>query len=162
MKGTDFLNQSTAIAPIESLSLLESIKEPFTEKEILVLQEKFLSNGFQYIKVRDHKSGRTIVQRFLDSLAIYHDVACVSLSNNPLPNYITDIYYELANDGYLDPFGQHYLDDYFIEHFYFDFIWIEATQKLFNSIWFQDFEDKILSFKVDEHIPLIIISYEKE
>jgi hypothetical protein len=162
MNGTDFLNQSSAIVPIESLSLLDPIKEPFSENEILALQEKFLRNGFQYIKVQDCKAGRSIVQRFLDSLAVYHDIACISLSDNPLPKYITDIYYELANCGYLDPFGQHYLDDYFIEHFYFDFIWIEATQKLFSSTWFQDFEDKILSFKIDEHIPFIIVSYEKE
>ena len=112
--------------------------------------------------MQDINAGRAIIQRFLDSLAVYNDIACISLSDKPLPNYISDVYYELANGGYLDPFGNYYLDDYFIEHFYFDFLWIEATQKLFNSTWFQDFENKILSFKIEEHIPLIIVSYEKE
>jgi len=161
MNRTDFLNQSAHLVPIETLSLLDSIKEPFSEQQILLLQEKFLTNGFQYIKVKNIMAGRNIIQLFLDSLGVYHDIAAITLSNMRLPNYITHVYRELANEGFLDPFGQQYLDDYFIDNFYFDFVWIEATQELFNSShWFNDFQDKLMSFKINEHIPIIVVSYD--
>ena len=66
----------------------------------------------------------------------------------------------LSEGGYLDPMSQYDLDEFFIEEFYFDFMWIEATHNLLTSTWFQDFENKIEDFKINQHIPMVMISYQ--
>ncbi len=147
---------------ITSSHIITTIQDPLSECEILDLQDRFLSNGFQHIKVKNMHTGRRLVHQFLTSLSVYHDVACVTLSDIQLESNVTNVHYELLVGGYLDPFQLRYLEEFFIEDFYFDFMWIEATRTLLTSFWFKYFEKKVLDFKLEQHLPMIVISSENE
>ncbi len=134
------------------------IQDPLSEAEILTLQDRFLSNGFQHIKVKDITTGRLLIQAFLNSLGIYHNTACVTTVDVSLQETVTNVYHELMIGGHLDPLEPRFLDEFFIEEFYFDFLWIEMTNALINSSWYKYFEKKLLDYKLDQHIPMIVLS----
>lgn len=151
----DKMLQTMQNEPIEPAKHL--IRYPLSENDILALQDKFLNNGVHYIKVQNIQTGRAIIQSFLETLSIHQDVACLTVSNVALENYITDIYQELLIGHYFKTS----LDEFFIDRFYFDFIWIERTKKLLDIEWYIDFEKKLLNFNLDQHIPMIMLNYEE-
>ncbi len=136
------------------------IEEPLSESDILYLQDAFLTNGFHHIQVKNIAAGRSIIRTFLGSLATYHDIACLTATNS-IENGVFDIGTALHAGGYVDPLGERELEEFFIEEFYFDFMWIEASRELLASSWFVDFERKLEDFKVTCHIPMIVISYQE-
>lgn len=162
MRKIDWLHSTTSRQFIDHIHEIEHIEQPFTDRDILDIQEKFLCNGFQYLKSSRVLPGRKMVYDFLKSLSLYHDVACLSLDSAPLEPDITDLYSELMDGGYLNSYEPYSLDEYFIEQFYFDFVWIEATRKLLLSPWFENVKRKIISAAIDQHIPILVIAYSEE
>lgn len=146
-----------ALADASSLPLIQF---PFSESEILDLQDKFLSEGIHHIKVTDLASGRDLVDTFLDSLTAHREIACLTVSNTALESYITNIYHELLLHGYIDRFESKNLEEFFVDQFYFDFLWIECTSKLMEQSWFADFQMNLLNLKLDRQIPILMISYD--
>src|SRR3989304_5227238 len=140
------------------MNTLKSLREPLSESEILDLQDVFLSNGFHHIRVKNIDCGRSIMQIFLRTLYCYNDIACLTMGSKPLEPKVCDVFSELVQGNYLDQFNLHNWDEFFIEQFYYDFMWIEATHQLVTSPWFAEFEDKIVTFKIDQHIPVVIVS----
>jgi len=135
------------------------IRKQLSDYDILDLQDTFLSNGFHYIAVNDVAFGRDLVLRFLKSLNCYHENAVLSISAPTMDLSLTDVYYELAQGGYTDPKRDEDLNEFFIDRFYYDFIWIEACHELVDRPWFAEFFTKMVNFKIHQHIPVIIISY---
>jgi len=135
--------------------------EPFSDSDILNLQDAFLTNGIHYIKTDNIFAGRALITLFLNSLNCHNNVATLSLSSEPLQNGITDLYAELILGGHLNQNLSHELEDFFLEKFYYDFMWIEATEKLLDSFWTEEFFKKITDFKLDQLIPILIVSYKK-
>lgn len=143
-------------------SSLPLMQHPFTESEILDLQDKFITEGIHHIKVADLVAGRNLVATFLDSLTAHRDIACLTVSQKALESYITNIYHELLLHGYIDRFMAQNLEEFFIEQFYFDFLWIECTSKLLAQSWFADFQINLLNFRLERQMPILIVSYEVE
>ncbi len=141
-------------------SLLPLIQHPFSETEILEIQDKFLSEGIHQLKVTDVAAGRNLVHTFLDTLTVYHEVGCLTVSNNPLESYITNIYHELLLQSYIDQYEAKNLEEFFIEQFYFDCLWIECTTSLIEQPWFTDFQINLLNFKLERQMPIIMLSYD--
>lgn len=134
-------------------------KTTLAEHEILALQEKFLTNGLHHIKVETIVAGRELLGQFLPSLqTIHHQVACITLSDLPLQNDIVDVYQELTLCQKVDGYD---LEEFFIERFYVDFLWIEATPLLLKKEWFGDFEKKLLDYNIEKQIPIIVMLYEE-
>ena len=156
MKHAYWLHDALSRHLVES-SHVRLLQEPLSDTDILELQDKFLSNGVQPLKVKNIAQGRSIVEKFLQTLNIYHDVACLTVSDLPFSAPTTNMHDELLKGGYLDPLEPQYLEEFFIEHFYFDFLWIEATEDLLSSKWFSDVEKKIFSYKINQHIPIIVL-----
>lgn len=157
------LNKVLPIDLTRSIRTFEILREPLSEQVILELQDKFLTNGFHYIKVPNQVVGRTLVERFVSSLQMYHhDGACVTLSEQQLPPMITHVYRSISNKGYLDPFDIRDMEEFFIEDFYYDFMWIEATKELLATPWFIEFEKILLDFHMEKHIPIVVVLYEHE
>lgn len=158
-------NLNKASAPPSSIIVSSMQQRIFdhdflTNNDILILQEKFLSNGFQYIKVKNLHSGRLIINRFIQSLRLYCDIAVVTNEDIEPKKNIYNIYNELLMRGYLNPFELSFMEEFFVEEFYFDFIWIEANQKLLKSSWYQHFEKKLIAFKFDQNIPIITLLFQ--
>ena len=137
----------------------KSVSEPLSEFDILDLQDKFLTNGFHYINVSTISFGRSLVSRFLKSLHCYNDNAVLSLATPVIDENVTDIYYELIQGGFISFSSENDLDEFFVNQFYYDFMWIEACNHLVDSAWFTDFFGKMVSYKLDQHIPVLILSY---
>lgn len=142
------------------VSSLPLIQYPFTESEILDLQDKFLSEGIHHIKVADLAFGRNLVDTFLDSLTAHRKIACLTVSSKPFGSYITNIYYDLLLHGYIDRFEAKNLEEFFIDQFYFDFLWIECSPKLIEQPWFADFQMNLLNLRLERQMPILMISYE--
>ncbi len=155
MKHFDKLHTPSKL--IEFSCQVTPIQDPLTETDILDLQEKFLSNGFKHIRVKSMKAGRALVHRFLSSLSIYHNVAYVAMADVTLQTNYTNVYYELMRGRYLNSFKPCFSDEFFIEEFYFDFMWIEATEELLRSSWYKYFKKKLLDFKLDQNIPMMVL-----
>ena len=137
------------------------VRGPFSEHDILDLQDKFLNNGFHYVNVSDVQFGRSLVSQFLKSLNYYHENAVLSISMPLVDSSIVDLYYELVQYGYLDSLQNRDLDEFFIDQFYYDFLWIEACHELVDSRWFSEFFTRLVRFKIDRHIPVLVMSYSK-
>lgn len=162
MRKIDWLHHTSSRQFMDHLHEINLITEPFSDGDIFDLQEKFLSNGFQYLKAKDLIRGRSIIYAFLKSLGLYHEVACLTLEYQPplLPEII-DLYYELNVGNYLNNFEPYYLDEFFFDQFYYDFVWIEASRKLLMSGWFETVKKKMIDMALDQHIPIIVVVYEE-
>ncbi len=135
-----------------SLHCSRFFEPPFSEQEIIELNDVFLTHGIHDITVSDIAAGRTLIDTFLSSLNYYNNVACLTASDIPLRSSIFDIYSEVAGGD---------LEEFFLEQFYFDFLWIEVSPTLTETAWFLNFELKLLSFNMDQLLPVIILSYEE-
>ena len=123
---------------------------PFSEQDILDLNDAFLTNGIHDITVPSIHAGRGLISTFLSSLNYYSNVACLTAHDVPHDPTIFDIYSEVAGSS---------LEEFFVENFYFDFMWIEALPELTSTVWFTDFEQRLLSFNIDHILPIIVLSY---
>lgn len=135
------------------------VTQPFSERDIIWLQELFLTNGWHCLQVEDLHAGRSLINTMLYSLNYYHDVVCLTIEDHPLlDSSYFDVYLHLLEGEYLD--GQPCdVEEFFIEHFYADFLWIEETSELVRSAWYQQFLQALQDLKMANHIPIIILSY---
>jgi hypothetical protein len=160
MRKIDWLHHASSRQLLSFIHEIDGVSQPLTEQAILEIQEKFLSNGFQYIKAQSIKEGRSIISTFINTLNIYSDIACLSTSKEPLPHG-ADIYGILEGGGYLSSFEQYFLEEFFIEYFYYDFMWIEATLDMLTSAWFEDVKKTLINTAIDQHIPILVCVYDK-
>lgn len=132
------------------------------EHTILAMQEKFLTNGFQHITVSDGAAGRELVMTFVNSLHCYHNVAALTLEQEPLPQNMTDLYVQLVQNNCLAATrAENAMEEFLLDTFYYDLLWIEATPKLLEQSWFVEFEHEISSLQLDEKLPIVMISYDE-
>ena len=131
-------------------------RPPFSEQDILCLQDKFLESGIHHIKVKNVATGRELVETFLSSLNNYYEnVACLT-AKAPTQNLpVCDVYRELKERGT----SRKAIEDFFIDNFYFDFLWIEASRDLVSKSWFPAFEQMLNTFKIDRTVPVVVITY---
>jgi hypothetical protein len=135
-----------------------------SEHDIIVMHTKFVTNGFHTIAVPSLEQGRMLLQNFFNSLNYYHERGCVTLEQSLFDPTIAHIYHELFYGGYLEPSqgdaDDADMDEFFIERFYFDFVWIEGQPQLLTSDWFDCFKKKIKKFSLEKNIPIILFIYE--
>jgi len=145
----------------EKIQQAQHVCEPFSDTDILDLQDAFLNNGLHYIKVNDINSGRALIRLFLNSLNFYHNVAAVTVDSKPLDESATDLYSDLMLGGYLEKDARYKLEEFFLEQFYHDFVWVEAAEELLSNSWATEFFRQMTHFKLDQLIPILIVSYKK-
>lgn len=161
MRKIDWLHHASSKQLMHYIHEISGVHQPLSEQSILEIQEKFLSNGFQYLKVQSIQEGRALIETFLNTLGLYNDVACLTTAKDSIPHNATDIYRILEAGGYLSPFEDYYLEEYFVEHFYFDFMWIEATTDMLMSSWFENVKKILIHTAIDQHIPILVCVYER-
>jgi len=138
------------------------VRAPFSDGDILELQDLFLRNGLHYIKVDDVQSGRALINLFLHSLNYYHNVACLSTSHEPLDASVLDLYGELMVGGYLDAGATQSLEEFFLERFDHDFMWMEASEMVIESEWMSDVFRQVKNFKLEQLLPIFVVSYQDQ
>ena len=135
----------------------KKVNENLTEYDILYLQDAFLINGFHSLHVSNQAVGRTLIHNFLQSLPMYTHNACLTLNNTvDLPATIIDIYAALYNEG----LHEQAIEEFFINEFYFDFVWIEISDALCQAPWFGHFS-KILE-AYEQQMPIIKVYFDSQ
>ncbi len=156
MHKVDRLHHASSHQFITYINTLKTVQAPFTDQDLIELQEKFLTNGFQYLKTPSIDEGRSIIEMFLSTISIHHTIAYFSLETHKV-GYATNIY-SILKEGYLNSYDGD-LEEYFIEHFYFDFMWIEGTKDVLQAPWFETFKNAITCTGIDNHIPILVCVY---
>lgn len=136
------------------------VKRPLTEEDILELHDLFLTNGIHHIKVDDLAAGRSLMHTLLTSLNCYHAMAVLTLEPLSIEPSTCDVYQELVRSNFLS--DAQAIDTFFLEQFYFDFMWIEMSQDLAASEWFAEFEQKMIEYKLETHLPIVVVTYKQE
>ena len=159
MRTFDKVLCSSAIA--QQIRRARHVREPFSDSDILDLQDAFLNNGIHYIQVDDIQSGRSLIHLFLKSLNHYHNITSLTLSSSQLATDTADLYGELILGGQLEKTASCELEEFFLDQFYYDFMWIEASDELIVCSWFVSFFKQMTQFKLDQLIPILVLSYKK-
>ncbi len=126
---------------------------PLSETDILYLQHIFILNGIHLITVENKETGRTIIKQMLDSLQWYYN--CAVLTDTSISSHtITTLasYFD-------DTVTEEKMVDFFATQFYFDFLFIEATESLLAKPWITLFETTMLNFHIDYMTPIIVLHY---
>ena len=104
-------------------------------------------------EIENVKEGRALVSQLLDSLKWYQDVACLSLQNTAT-DQVTDILERIEQ-----PITHERIVQFFMDDFYYDFLWIEATDELLQKPWLVTIRGQLNQYNIDHMIPIIVISY---
>jgi hypothetical protein len=143
----------------ENMALLKprQFGRALSEEDILYLQDIFLSNGLHAIKLPNIIEGRSLIYRLLQSLHYYRTVACLtSVAEPPLKKSIFDIHSALRMlIGDRDA-----IEDFFMERFFVDFLWIELTPDLVQVPTFMQVMSALDVLAIDKHIPILTLSYD--
>lgn len=127
---------------------------PCTELDVLYLSMIFTTKGVHHIRASDELSSRLLIQNVLSSLQWYHQIAFISTADDQL-DFADNIIARLPKQ--IDELA---IETFFLEEFYYDFIWIELTQDLQKEQWLALFQEKLQSFQIDQIIPIVIIEYQ--
>ncbi len=162
MKRIHFFGEKSFSPITQQMHDARHVRAPFSDGDILELQDLFLRNGVHYIKVDDIHAGRALIELFLRSLNYYNNVACLSMSHEPLDASVIDLYGELMAGGYLASGATRQLEEFFLERFDHDFMWLEASGRVLESEWMQDVFKQMKNFKLEQLLPILIVSYQDE
>lgn len=132
------------------------IKTPFEEKDILYLQNAFTTPGVHAITVTSIETGRKLIDQLLDSLKWYQDVGYLASSDSAPCKGKSNVLHSITQ-----PITPEAVAQFFIDDFYYDFLWIEATNSLLQEPWIAAFEQQLIMFHIDHMIPVIIVSYKE-
>lgn len=135
---------------------------PFSEHDVLALQEIFISCGVHTIKTKNVIDGRRIIQTILNSLNYYQNVGCiVDAFLHTLPITVCDIISHIKsqkiqkNNLLID------LEEFFTEHPTFDFVWIELTQNIKNELSLEDIKKIFTMYHAEERMSVLIMTYDE-
>jgi hypothetical protein len=123
--------------------------QPLTEHDILLFHACFLSVGLHTIKTSDMQKARSVISILLSSLDYYRAIAWVTQEQHQIPGFFP-IHNDILSQGY-----ETALEDYFIEAFNYDCLWIEDTK---SWSWLDDFKEAVQYIGLEKQIPIIIVS----
>lgn len=136
--------------------------QKISENEILYLQDLFLTPGFHQLNLTNLKIARTQLYTILDSLLFYQNPAGLSLQALGFRESMTDLYAEILQAGCLngpDSNISENLVNFCLDHFYYDFLWIENPRVLETNHWYQQLLELISDFKLDQLMPICLVEF---
>ncbi len=132
------------------------ILTPYTEADILYLQTIFITPGVHTLTVPNLKSGRQLILEQLEALQWHQEIGFLTADQSALCLPAQNILPILDQ-----PINQEGVETFFIEHFYYDFLWIEATPGLVKMPWIYSFEQQLFNYHLDTMIPIVILTYQQ-
>lgn len=125
-----------------------------TESDILYLQNIFTTPGVHMVTVPNILAGRKIIMEQLEALQWHQEIGFLTADQSaccvPAQNILSMLEQPIDQEG---------VETFFIERFYFDFLWIETTSGLVNMPWIYSFEKQLINYHLDSMIPIIILTY---
>ncbi len=152
MRKIDWLHHASSNQFKQYLHEIEQVNRPLNDECILAVQDKLLSQGFQYLRVDSIQEGRQIIRLFLQSLSLYHAIGCLTLET--APQEAASIYDHLE----LCFWDKYLMQEYFI-NFQFDFMWIEATEEMLSNPTFEQIRQAMIQSMIDRHMTILVLVY---
>lgn len=134
--------------------MVTKIGQPLSDIDIIALHKAFLTPGYHYLRVSSCNEGRVLIKEVLSSMKYYQQIACLTLEKKLLDDYIINLYEDIS-------IQTNNVDEYFIEHFHYDFLWIELSSVMAIK-WMNDFYQALHDYHIDQTIPIIGISFDTE
>ncbi len=129
------------------------VSKTFSEDEIIELQNQFLTNGFHEIVVDSVSVGRAFMYTFLHTLNCFKKIACIT--DFPLTlHQAENIYKKLKHVPFTN---QEAWQTFFVEDFYYDFIWLESTNSL--NPWLKQFKDMLKAHSIEQRLCVMELLY---
>lgn len=145
------------VHPSIALAQKQTYTQELGEDDILSLCDLFLTPGIHYVSFSSLREGRRIINLFVDLLKCYHAIGYIDRANC---NYNQGMnLYELF--AHYDENGtalRQALNQFFIEQFAYDFIWIVYPKYQVARTFINIFLDQLIEFNIDQKIPVIFIS----
>lgn len=144
------------VAAYETVTSLVRIKKlTLTEHDILALSDTFLTRGFHDIHVSNFSFGRALLKQFLALLNCYGTIACLAVN-----------YHRSGQDDTIDNLHEHLqkitltsheqaLNDFLLNEFHYDFLWIEWSSELLHQPWCMRFKRKLIEFDLAHELPIV-------
>jgi len=134
---------------------------PFSEQDVLELQEIFVTLGVHTIKVKNVIEGRQILKIILNSLNYYNNIGCVTQVKD-LPVHVCDILNHMILEKIEKGDLLTNLEDFLAIHPCFDFIWIECTKNIKKEFSYKAIKNSFDMYHVEERMPVLILTYDEE
>lgn len=128
-----------------------------SEQEILDLQELFLTYGYNHLSASSLGQARTLISLFVETLHSFSRIACLTTSSLALSDNVCRLHDELALHGAL-AFDHRQLDEFLLNSFYYDFLWIECSDDLMQAPWFSYFEKKLHDYNIASSMPILFVT----
>lgn len=139
--------------------LIKSFNLPLGDFQIIELQNIFMKPTIHEITVKNMSSGRSLINIILKSLRYYHNIGCLTAIPICLDDQTIDMYQLIQK--YTQSFQiDRAIEDFFVDHSYFDFVWIEMAKDLLDQFSLQDIKRMCEILTIHESIPVIMIHYE--
>lgn len=127
-----------------------------TENDVVALCDIFLTPSIHYVTFTSLATGRKVMHSFIDHLTCYHAIG-----------YIDRIGISHQKGMNLYEFFAHYesgehlreaIEQFFLERFNYDFIWIVYPKYQVAQTFIQVFLDCVVEYRIDQKIPIIFLS----
>lgn len=133
------------------LDIKKLLNYQLSEDEIIHLSDKFLTNGIHYVTVSSLHEGRSFIKKFLRSINYYQEITFLSSDIQTHPDEFHNLYM------ILNQLDEQQLTDFLCNNFYSDFLWIELTDDLIHSSWFDTFQRSITNLGFDKIMPIMLM-----
>ncbi|MGZ6250799.1 MAG: hypothetical protein ACXWL2_02120 [Candidatus Chromulinivorax sp.] len=134
---------------------------PFSEEDLIQLQEIFVTPGIHTIKMKNVEQARQIIEIILNSLNYYHTIGALTFIEK-LPTHIWDIIGHVTFDKQMNYNLIDDLEIFFANYSCFDFIWVEATKTMQNVCKLSALQKIFDVYHAQERMPILFIVYEEE
>ncbi len=135
---------------LKSVPVIAKAGHPLSEYDIITLHRTFLTPGYHHLRVSSCKQGRDIIYQILASMKYYQQVACLTKETLLLSDYVIDLYEDIT-------IQTNNVDEYFLHHFSYDFLWIELSSTL-DVTWIDQFYNALNDFNLEQKIPILCIA----
>lgn len=126
-------------------------KKPYSEADILELQNIFLTKGFHHIKTPNLEQGRELITLFLESLQCYYHPACFTNKGVGLKGAL-NISQEMHNQN---------KELFFHNNPFIDFMWIEMPEKMEPRQVVEKYIETCGSLQLERRIPIVVLHPEE-
>ena len=132
---------------------------PLSDFQIIELQTILMTPTIHEITTKNIMSGRALMNTFLKSLRYYHNIGCLTTMPISLDDDTVNMYQLIQK--YTKSFEiDRAIEDFFVEHSYFDFVWIEMAKGLLDQFGIQDINRMCEILTFHQSIPVIMIRYD--
>jgi uncharacterized protein YjhX (UPF0386 family) len=146
--------------PLKTINVIQNntkiIKKDLTQQDIIDLNDTLLTRGVHELTIHSFAEGRVILKKFLDSLNCYSAIACLTADNFLLSDVADNLYNKMQEKQVL-LYPEEKMHEFMLDHFYYDFLWIELTTALSQQTWFSFFVDALISFNFPTIMPIVVL-----